>query len=98
MISEFKTMRSFGQMYWQAVLSRALHPSHLFAITKLGILPPRFRDGDAHSFHLGLTGARNGLNSNHARHSASQSRAPMRVLPRPVSRSNDVPYRSGRFG
>src|SRR3990170_7662593 len=37
MVSLFSTIRSFGQMYWQAVLSSALHPSHFSGFTKLGI-------------------------------------------------------------
>ena len=32
------TIKSLGQMYWQAVLSRALQPSHFSTITKLGIV------------------------------------------------------------
>src|SRR5664280_1077950 len=37
MVSLLRTMRSFGQMNWQAVLSSALHPSHFSGFTKLGI-------------------------------------------------------------
>src|SRR3989304_41482 len=37
MASLLSTMRSLGQMYWQAVLSSALQPSHFSGFTKLGI-------------------------------------------------------------
>src|SRR3989304_1885526 len=40
MRSLFRAMRSFGQIYWQAVLSCALQPAHFSVITYLGMLYP----------------------------------------------------------